>query len=68
MYIYFDSHNPKYNGIEKSLRANQMSYIEGEQTTQWPKEKVKQRSAKHTHKTKEIHKLYIQIQNVQKVR
>jgi len=31
-------------------------YIEEEQTTQWPKEKVpkdKQRSAKHTHKTKD---------------
>ena len=31
-------------------------YIEEEQTTQWPKEKVqkdKQRSTKHTHKTKD---------------
>jgi hypothetical protein len=31
-------------------------YIEVEQTTQWPKEKVqrdKQRSTKHTHKTKD---------------
>jgi hypothetical protein len=35
---------------------NQKPYIEGEQTTQWPKEKVqkdKQRSTKHTHKTKD---------------
>ena len=31
-------------------------FIEEEQTTQWPKEKVqkdKQRSTKHTHKTKD---------------
>ena len=36
-------------------RGNQNPYIEEEQTTQWPKEKVqkdKQRSTKHTHKTK----------------
>ena len=44
--------------IKKSLkiqRGNQNPYIE-EQTTQWPKEKVqkdKQRSTKHTYKTKE---------------
>ena len=34
-------------------RGNQTPYIEEEQTTQWPKEKVqkdKQRSTKHTHK------------------
>ena len=34
-------------------RDNQNPYIEKEQTTQWPKEKVqkaKQRSTKHTHK------------------
>jgi hypothetical protein len=34
---------------------NQNPYIEEEQTTQWPKEKAKkdkQRSTKHTHKTK----------------
>jgi hypothetical protein len=34
--------------------ANQNLYIEEEQTTQWPKEKVqkdKQRSNKHTYKT-----------------
>jgi len=35
---------------------NYHSYIEEEQTTQWPKEKVqknKQRSTKHTYKTKD---------------
>ena len=37
-------------------RGNQNPYIEEEQKTQWPKEKVqkdKQRSTKHTHKTKD---------------
>ena len=37
-------------------RGNQNPYIEEEQTTQWPKEKVqkdKQWSTKHTHKTKD---------------
>jgi len=37
---------------KKSLK---IPYIEEEQTAQWPKEKVqndKQRSTKHTHKTK----------------
>ena len=37
-------------------RGNQNPYIEDEQTTQWPKEKVqkdKQRSTKHTYKTKD---------------
>ena len=44
---------------KKSLkipRCNQTPYIEEEQTTQQPKEKVqkdKQRSTKHTHKTKD---------------
>ena len=36
--------------------GNQNPYIEEEQTTQWPKERVqkdKQRSTKHTHKTKD---------------
>jgi hypothetical protein len=35
-------------------RGNQKPYIEEEQTTQWPKEKIqkeKQRSTKHTYKT-----------------
>jgi hypothetical protein len=37
-------------------RGNQNLYIKEEQTTQWSKEKVqkdKQRSTKHTHKTKD---------------
>jgi hypothetical protein len=37
-------------------RGNQNPYIEEEQTSQWPKEKVqkdKQRSTKHTHTTKD---------------
>jgi len=37
-------------------RGNHKPYIEEEQTTQWPKEKVqkdKQRSKKHTYKTKD---------------
>ena len=44
---------------KKSLKipkGNQNPYIEEEQTTQWPKEKVqkdKQRSTKHTYKTKD---------------
>jgi hypothetical protein len=36
--------------------GNQNPYIDEEQTTQWPKEKVqqdKQRSTKHTNKTKD---------------
>ena len=45
------------NLCKKSLKipkGNQNPYIEKEQTTQWPKEKVqkdKKRSTKHTHKT-----------------
>ena len=38
-------------------RGNQNPYIEEEQTTQWPKENVKkdkQRSTKHTYKTKNV--------------
>jgi len=38
--------------------SNQNPYIEEEQTTQWSKEKVqtdKQRSTKHTYKTKRIY-------------
>ena len=45
---------------KKSLKipkgGNQNPYIEEEQTTQWPKEKIqkdKQRSTKHTYKTKD---------------
>jgi hypothetical protein len=38
-------------------RGNENPYIEEEQTRQWPKEKVqkdKQRSTKHTQKTKDL--------------
>jgi hypothetical protein len=41
--------------LERYKRGNQNPYIKEEQTTQWPKEKVpmdKQRSTKHTYKTK----------------
>jgi hypothetical protein len=51
---YFRS---KFNEeFEDTKRGNQNPYIEEEQTAQWPKEKVqkdKQRSPKHTHKTKD---------------
>jgi len=42
--------------VWRCQRRNQNLYIEEEQRTQWPKEKVqkdKQRSTKHTHKTKD---------------
>ena len=42
--------------LQAKARANQNPYIEEEQTTQWPKEKVqkdKQRSTKHTYKTED---------------
>ena len=39
---------------KKQDKITQNLYIEEEQTTQWPKvQKDKQRSTKHTHKTKE---------------
>ena len=40
--------------VSRYQRGSQNPYIEEEQTTQWPKEKVqkdKQRSTKHTYKT-----------------
>ena len=43
-------------GVWRYQRNNLNPYIEEEQTTQWPKEKVqrdKQRSTKHTHTTKD---------------
>ena len=46
----------KASRVWRSQRGNQNPYIEEEQTTQWPKEKVqkdKQRSTKHTYKTKD---------------
>ena len=42
-------------GVWRYQRGNHNPYIENEQTTQWPKENVekeKQRSTKHTYKTK----------------
>jgi hypothetical protein len=42
--------------VRRYQRGNQNPYIEEEQTTQWPKEKVqkdKQQSTKHTYKTKD---------------
>jgi hypothetical protein len=47
---YFAMHKDEFED------TNQNPYIEEEQTMQWPKEKVqkdKQRSTKHTHKTKD---------------
>jgi hypothetical protein len=46
----------QYRRVCKYQRGNQNSYIEEEQTTQWPKEKGtkdKQRSTKHPHQTKD---------------
>jgi hypothetical protein len=48
--------NKKYKKWKRYQRGNQKPYIEEEQTTQWPKEKVqkdKQRSTKHTYTTKD---------------
>ena len=45
-----------YEELEDTKRGNQNPYIEEEQTTQWPKEKVqkdKQRSRKQIYKTKD---------------
>ena len=42
--------------FEDTKEVNQNLYIKEEQTTQWPKEKVqkdKQRSTKHTYKSKD---------------
>jgi hypothetical protein len=46
---------PCFKRVWRYQRGNQNPYIETEQTTQWPKEKVQkdqQRSTKHTHTTK----------------
>ena len=49
----------KYHTVRRVWRyqrGNQIAYVEEEQTTQWPKEKVqkdKQQSTKHTYKTKD---------------
>ena len=56
--IYFEhkllSNHVRLSRVWRYQRGNQNPYIEEEQTTQWPKEKVqkdKQRSTKHTYKT-----------------
>jgi hypothetical protein len=49
-------HNPSVRRVWKYQRGNQNPCVEEEQTTQWPKEqaqKDKQRSTKHSHKTKD---------------
>jgi hypothetical protein len=46
----------KKRRVLRYQRGNHNPYIEEEQTTQWPKEKVqkdKQRSTKHTYKTED---------------
>jgi hypothetical protein len=54
---YFNKNTPDWlRRVWRYQRGNQNPYIEEEQTTQWSKEKVqrdKQRSTKHTHKTKD---------------
>ena len=52
--------NKLVSGLHRRVRryqkGNQNPYIEEKQTTKWPKEKVrkdKQRSTKHTYKTKD---------------
>ena len=50
------NHTNVVRRVYKYQRGNQNPYIEEEQTTQWPIERVqkdKQRSTKHTHKTKD---------------
>jgi hypothetical protein len=54
--ILFISLYNKTRRVWRYQRGNQNPYIEEEQKTQWPREKVqkdKQRSAKHTYKTKD---------------
>ena len=49
-------YKPYVRRVWRYQRGNQNSYIEEEQTTRWPKEKVqkdRQRSTKHAHKTKD---------------
>jgi hypothetical protein len=49
-------HEYLMTSLKRYQRGNQHPYIEEEQTTPWPKEKIqkdKQRSTKHTYKTKD---------------
>jgi hypothetical protein len=53
MFCQFDTPLPRR--VRRYQSGNQNPYIEEEQTTQWPNEKVQkdtQRSTKHTQKTK----------------
>ena len=59
-FMFWWSYFPLFSGnirrVWRYQRGNQNLYIEEEQTTQWPKEKVqkdKQRYTKHTHKIKD---------------
>jgi len=57
-FLFFESpsHFLNIRRVWRYQRSNQNPHIEEEQTTQWPKEKVqkdKQRSTKHTYKTKD---------------
>ena len=54
--IVYHQSKTKYKSLKIPKGGNQNSYVEEEQTTQWSKEKGqkdKQRSTKHTHKTKD---------------
>ena len=54
--IISNNKNLDIKSLKISKGGNQNSYIEEEQITQWPKEKVqkdKQRSTKHTYKSKD---------------
>jgi hypothetical protein len=54
--FHLDTIFSKGRRVWRYQRGNQNPYIEEEQITQWPKEKVqkdKQRSTKHTYKTKD---------------
>jgi hypothetical protein len=54
--IHQSKKNRQYNGQKIPKGGNQNPSIKEEQTMQWPKEKVqnyKQRSTRHTHKTKD---------------
>jgi hypothetical protein len=56
LHILFGNQTSPKRRVWRYQRGNQNPYIEKEQTTQWPKEIVqreKQRSTKHTYKTKD---------------
>jgi hypothetical protein len=56
LHILFGNQTSPERRVWRYQRGNQNPYIEKEQTTQWPKEIVqreKQRSTKHTYKTKD---------------